>query len=24
MLQVRIDGITDETGDDTVPMAHRE
>jgi len=24
MLQVRIDGITDETGDDTVPMSPRE
>jgi large subunit ribosomal protein L21 len=24
MLQVRIDGITDETGDDTIPMSPRE
>jgi len=24
MLQVRIDGITDETGEDTVPMSPRE
>lgn len=24
MLQIRIDGITDETGEDTVPMSPRE
>ena len=24
MLQVRIDGITDETGEDTIPMSPRE
>ena len=24
MLQIRIDGITDETGEDTIPMSPRE